>query len=64
MNTSSNNPSSSRIKELEEDINALKEELKKPHFTKSSEQDMDIKSRIIDTQNEMIELLLKQRDEK
>jgi hypothetical protein len=47
----------SKINELQEEINGLKEELKKPHLTKNSEQDYAIKSKIIDKQNEIIELL-------
>lgn len=49
--------SSSKIKQLESEINELKENLKKPHLTKDSEGDYDIKSQIIDKQNTMIELL-------
>lgn len=50
----------SKIKQIEEEIKELKYQLKKPHLTKDSEQDYDIKSRIIDKQNEMIELLTEQ----
>jgi hypothetical protein len=56
--------SSLKIKQLEEEIETLREELKKLHFAKSSEQDYDIKSKIIDKQNEMIEMLIKERDSK
>jgi hypothetical protein len=52
--------SSSKIKQIEEEIKELKEKLKKPHLTHSNEQDYDIKSHIIDKQNEMIELLMQQ----
>jgi hypothetical protein len=48
---------SSKIKQIENEIKALKEGLKKPHLTKDSEGDYDIKSHIIDMQTEMIELL-------
>lgn len=64
MNPPIKNEVASQIKQMEEEIRVLKEELKKPHLTRDAEQDYDIKSRIIDKQNEMIELLLKQRDEK
>jgi len=50
----------SKIKQIEAEIAALKENLKKPHLTKDSEGDYDIKSQIIDKQNEMIELLTEQ----
>lgn len=59
-----NTPHSSEIKKLEEEISELREELKKLHFAKSAEQDYDIKSKIINKQNEMIELLIKERDSK
>lgn len=56
---------SSQIKQLEEEIKQLKLELKsKKHLTLSSESDYDIKSHIIDKQNEMIELLIKHAAEK
>ena len=51
---------SSKIKQLEEEIKDLKVQLKKPHLIKSNEHDYDIKSHIIDKQNEMIELLMLQ----
>jgi hypothetical protein len=51
---------SSRIKQLESEINELKDSLKKPHLTKDLEGDYEIKSRIIDKQNEMIKLLTEQ----
>jgi phosphoribosylaminoimidazole carboxylase (NCAIR synthetase) len=47
----------SRIRQIEEEIKTLKESLKKPHLIKDAEGDYDIKSQIIDKQNEMIELL-------
>jgi hypothetical protein len=59
-----NNQNSIQLKQLEEEIKMLRTELKKIHFAKSSEQDYDIKSQIIDKQNEMIELLIKQSEEK
>lgn len=49
-----------KIKQIEEEIKELREQLKKPHLTKSVEQDYDIKSHIIEKQNEMIELLIKE----
>ena len=55
----------SQIKQLEEEIHQLKLELKaKSHLTMSSESDLDIKTHIIDKQNQMIELLIKQSAEK
>ncbi|HTB31515.1 MAG TPA: hypothetical protein VK808_05790 [Bacteroidia bacterium] len=57
MNIPSTHPSAAKIKVLNEDINKLKEELKYPHLTKDAEQDYDIKSRIIDKQAAIIELL-------
>ncbi len=62
MKTTSKQASSSRMKQLERDIEGLKKEMLKPHLAKSEEQDYEIKSRIIDKQNQMIELLIKQRD--
>lgn len=56
---------SSQIKQLEEEIQQLKLELKaKNHLTSSSEQDFDLKSHIINKQNEIIELLIKMAAEK
>lgn len=56
---------SSQIKQLEEEIQQLKLELKaKNHLTASSEQDFDLKSHIINKQNEIIELLIKMAAEK
>ena len=52
-----------QIKQIQEEIKSLKLELLKPHFTKSAEQDYDIKSEIIEKQNQMIELLVKLSDE-
>ena len=50
-----------QIKQIEKDIKSLKVQLLKPHLlAKSPEQDLDIKSKIIDKQNVMIELLIKQ----
>lgn len=48
-----------QINQLEDEINDLKMKLQEPHLAKSAEQDYDIKSQIIDKQNEMIELLIK-----
>ena len=62
MTTPSKQASSSKIAQLEKDIAGLKTEMNKVHFAKSQEQDYDIKSRIIDKQNQMIALLIKQRD--
>jgi hypothetical protein len=54
-----------KINQLEEELQDLKQQLRKPHFfAASAEQDYEIKSKIIDKQNEMIELLLRQRDGK
>ena len=64
MNTPTNNPIAAQIQQMEEDIKTLKEELKKPHLIRDAEQNYGIQSRIIDKQNEMIELLIKQREEK
>lgn len=58
---SSSNPN---IKQLEEEIKELRYQLKKPHLTKDSEGDYDIKSRIIDKQNELIDLLMQQTNNK
>ena len=45
---------------IEGEINDLKMQLTKPHFfADSPEGDLDIKTKIIDKQNEMIELLIK-----
>jgi hypothetical protein len=55
----------SQIKQLEDEIKQLKLELKaKNHLISSSEQDYDLKSHIIDKQNAIIELLIKQSSEK
>ncbi len=62
MGVPSKQASTPRMQQLEKDIAGLKSELLKPHFAKSQEQDYDIKSRLIDKQNQMIALLLKQRD--
>ncbi len=48
-----------QITQIEGEISDLKMKLQEPHLAKSVEQDYDIKSRIIDKQNEMIELLIK-----
>jgi hypothetical protein len=56
--------SSPQMQQLEEEIKELKEQLKKYHLTASSEHDYDVKSHIIDKQNEMIELLIKQSEGK
>ncbi len=61
MKTQPENPNTSKIKQIQEDIAVLKEELKKPHLTKDAEQDYDIKSLIIDKQAEIIELLTGQK---
>jgi hypothetical protein len=63
MGTSEKMPLSVRIKQLEEEIDELKIHLQKYHLIETPEQDFDIKSLIINKQNEMIELLIKQRDE-
>ena len=48
------------ISKIEEELKQLRLELKaKNHLTQSSEADYDLKSQIIDKQNEMIELLIK-----
>ena len=52
-----------QIKQISEEIETLKLQLLKPHFTKSAEQDYDIKSQIIEKQNRMIELLMEQAGE-
>lgn len=49
-----------QIKLIEGEIKKLKKQLLKPHFMKDAEQDYDIKSHIIDKQNEIIELYIKQ----
>ncbi len=50
-----------QIKHIEKDIKSLKAQLLKPHLlAKSPEQDLEIKSKIIYKQNEMIELLIRQ----
>jgi hypothetical protein len=50
-----------QISQLEEEIDDLKMQLLKPHLlAKSPEQDLEVKSKIIDKQTEMIELLIKQ----
>jgi hypothetical protein len=65
MKTQSKQASSSKMKQLERDIAGLKaEQQSKIHLTKDAEQDYDIKSRIIDKQNQMIALFIKQRDGK
>jgi len=62
MTTSySTNP---KMKQLEEEIKELKSQLKKPHLTKDSEGDYDIKSHIIDKQTEIIELLTEMANKK
>jgi hypothetical protein len=50
----------SKIKQLKTEIAELKENLKKPHLTKDSEGDYEIKSQIIDKQNKIIEILTEQ----
>jgi hypothetical protein len=46
------------IKQMEAEIKALKKELSnRLHLTKSAEQDYDIKSRIIEKQNILIEMM-------
>jgi len=56
---------SSQIKLLEEELKQLRLELQsKNHLTSSSEADYDIKSHIINKQNELIELLIKHAAEK
>ena len=63
MKTQSKKPALAKwqllIREKEEEIKSLKKQMEKPHFIKSSEQDYDIKSHIIDKQNEIIELFIK-----
>lgn len=49
-----------QIKQIEKEIKPLKDQLLTPHFTKSAEHDYDIKSQIIDKQNQIIEILIKQ----
>ncbi len=49
-----------QIKQIEREIVKLKKQLLKPHLTKSDEQDYDIKSYIIDKQNKIIDLYIKQ----
>lgn len=49
-----------QIKQLNTEIKNLKKQLLKPHFVKNDEQDYDIKSHIIDKQNQIIELYIKQ----
>ncbi len=61
MKTPLENANASKIKEIQQEIAVLKEELKKPHLTKDAEQDYDIKSLIIDKQAEIIELLIGQK---
>jgi|GEM_PF-3462314 len=48
-----------QIKQIEGEIIKLKKQLLKPHLTRSAEQDYNIKSQIIDKQNEIIELYIK-----
>ena len=50
--------SQQKIKQIEEELKDLKHKLEKYHLTKSSEQDYEIKSHIIEKQNELIELLI------
>lgn len=52
-----------QVKQLREEVTALKLQLLRPHFAKSAENDYDIKSVIIEKQTRMIELLLEQADE-
>ncbi len=47
-----------QIKQIEGEIKKLKKQLLKPHFAKNAEQDYDIKSHIIDKQNEIIEMYI------
>jgi hypothetical protein len=47
-----------KIKQLETEIKILKKQLLKSHFVKNAEQDYDIKSHIIDKQNQIIELYI------
>ena len=49
-----------QIKQLETEIKILKKQLLKSHFVKNAEQDYDIKSHIIDKQNQIIELYIRQ----
>lgn len=63
METGSNSQTTLRVKELEEEINQLNIHLKRYHFTDTPEQDFDIKSQLINKQNELIEILMKQRAE-
>ena len=43
---------------MDNEINELRALLPKQHFTRSAEHDHDIKSQIIQKQNQMIELLI------
>ena len=48
------------IKALEEDLEQLKIKLTHAHFTHSNEHDYDIKSKIIEKQNQLIEILIRE----
>jgi hypothetical protein len=50
------------IKELEDEIEQLKIKLTRAHFVRSNEQDYDIKSKIIEKQNKLIEILIKENE--
>lgn len=50
------------IKELEDEIEQLKIKLTRAHFVRSNEQDYDIKSKIIEKQNKLIKILIKENE--
>jgi hypothetical protein len=60
MNPASEKSIISKIQDIEEELNQLKIKLAEYHLIKSSEQDYDLKSQIIDKQNQIIELLIEQ----
>ena len=50
------------IKQLQEELKQLKIKLTHPHIAKSQEDDYDIKSKIIDKQNQIIDIYIRETD--
>lgn len=55
-------PWQNEVKQLQEQLKQLQIKLEHPHLTKSAEGDMALKSQVIDLQNKIIEIYIRETD--
>lgn len=55
-------PWQNEVKQLQEQLKQLQIKLEHPHLTKSAEDDMDLKSKVIELQNRIIEIYIRETD--